>query len=178
MDQDLQTLAGVPTSQEGDEVRGSTMPPLGSLPPSQQMIEAVIGTPSSSRSKASRKCSPGTTTARKRQKKVTNDVNRIKIGCRVKILRKHLFHILDHDDQRLRLDGFNDNYNIHGTIKSGNTSRGYTVMFDMLPVGHKDVLISRKKLKVIKEGEEEVPYDRRSDDPERFFGDGRNPQPE
>lgn len=85
-------------------------------------------------------------------------MSRIKIGCRVKISRKHLFHIvLENDDQRSRLDGFNDNYNVHGTIKSGNSSRGYIVMFDMLPVGKKEVLVSRKKMKVIKEGEEEVP---------------------
>jgi hypothetical protein len=67
------------------------------------------------------------------------------------------------------LDGFNDNYNVHGTIKSGNTSRGYTVIFDILLVGQKEVFVSRKKLKVIKEEEEEVPYDnRQSDDPESF----------
>jgi hypothetical protein len=53
MDQDLQTLAGVPTTQEWDDARGTTIPPL--LPPSQQVKE-VIGTPSSSRSK--RKNSP------------------------------------------------------------------------------------------------------------------------
>jgi len=43
------------------------------------------------------------------------------------------------------------------------------VIFDILLVGQKEVFVSRKKLKVIKEEEEEVPYDnRQSDDPESF----------
>ncbi|KAG7353851.1 hypothetical protein IV203_003206 [Nitzschia inconspicua] len=90
-----------------------------------------------------RKASP-VTTARQQRKK-TKAEERIKIGCRVKIQKKNLFHWLVTDQQKESLKGFNQNYNCYGTIKSGNAAAGYRVAFDNLPYEDKEVFVKRKE---------------------------------
>ncbi|KAG7358334.1 hypothetical protein IV203_014922 [Nitzschia inconspicua] len=91
-----------------------------------------------------RKASP-VTTARQQRKK-TKAEERIKIGCRVKIQKKNLFHLLVTDQQKESLKGFNQNYNCYGTIKSGNAAAGYRVAFDNLPYEDKEVFVKRKEV--------------------------------
>ncbi|KAG7374080.1 hypothetical protein IV203_013175 [Nitzschia inconspicua] len=111
-----------------------------------------------------RKASP-VTTARQQRKK-TKAEERIKIGCRVKIQKKNLFHLLVTDQQKESLKGFNQNYNCYGTIKSGNAAAGYRVAFDNLPYEDKEVFVKRKKLTAVGSGNEETPYDKNTDNPE------------
>ncbi|KAG7370309.1 hypothetical protein IV203_028055 [Nitzschia inconspicua] len=111
-----------------------------------------------------RKASP-VTTARQQRKK-TKAEERIKIGCRVKIQKKNLFHWLVTDQQKESLKGFNQNYNCYGTIKSGNAAAGYRVAFDNLPYEDKEVFVKRKKLTAVGSGNEETPYDKNTDNPE------------
>ena len=70
------------------------------------------------------------------------------------------------DNQRAKCDGFNDNYNFYGNVKSGTSAAGYKVTLDAMPEGEKDVLIKRNKLKVLPADSEEPLYDRQSDTPE------------
>ena len=51
----------------------------------------------------------------------------------------------------------------HGTVISGNSNKGYKISFDALPAGEKEVIVSRKRLTVVRSGEEEVEYDKRKD---------------
>ena len=79
--------------------------------------------------------------------------------------RKDFFHVLIHDEQRSSLKGFGNNRNFHGTVVSGNGRQGYNIRFDELPVGKKDVTISRRNvITVLNDGEEEKEYDYGKDD--------------
>ncbi|KAG7337259.1 hypothetical protein IV203_026852 [Nitzschia inconspicua] len=111
-----------------------------------------------------RKASP-VTTARQQRKK-TKAEERIKIGCRVKIQKKNLFHLLVTDQQKESLKGFNQNYNCYGTIKSGNAAAGYRVAFDNLPYEDKEVFVKRKKLTAVGSGNKETSYDKNTENPE------------
>lgn len=102
---------------------------------------------------AKRKSPPGTTTAR--QKKKTKASTKIKIGCRVYSTRKSLYHIVK-DEQREAMKDFQDNYKVFGTVKSGNTNKGYLVEFDMFPSGNKIIQLTRKRLTTLAKDEEEV----------------------
>ncbi|KAG7339287.1 hypothetical protein IV203_023992 [Nitzschia inconspicua] len=86
-----------------------------------------------------RKASP-VATARQQRKK-TKAEERIKIGCRVKIQKKNLFHF-------------------------GNAAAGYKVAFDNLPYEDKEVFVKRKKLTAVGSCNEETPYDKSTDNPE------------
>ncbi|KAG7370284.1 hypothetical protein IV203_028030 [Nitzschia inconspicua] len=88
------------------------------------------------------------TTARQQRKK-TKAEERIKIGCRVEIQKKNLFHLLVTDQQKELLKGFNQYYNCYGTIKSGNAATGYKVAFDNLPYEDKKVFVKRKMLTAV-----------------------------
>jgi hypothetical protein len=102
---------------------------------------------------AKRKSSPGTTTAR--HKKKTKASTKIKIGCRVYSTRKSLYHIVK-EEQRKSMKDFADNYKVFGTVRSGNTNKGYLVEFDMFPAAQKTVQLTRKRLTTLSKDEEEV----------------------
>ncbi|KAG7340057.1 hypothetical protein IV203_006461 [Nitzschia inconspicua] len=109
--------------------------------------------------------SPVTTAMQQRKK--TKAEERIKIGCRVKIQKKNLFHLLVTDQQKESLNGFvNQNFNCHGTIKSGNAASGYKVAFDNLPYEDKEVFVKRKNLTAVGSGKDETPYDKSTDNPD------------
>jgi hypothetical protein len=116
--------------------------------------------------KSRKRSSPGTTTARqstKRNARKQKSAARIGPKCRVKVKRSHLYPVLVSDEQRAVLKDFNDNYNLYGNVVSGSGNKGWKISFDMLPVDQKDVVVVRKKIKLISKGEEEVLYDRASD---------------
>ena len=81
---------------------------------------------------------------------------------RVKVQRKSLFHILEHEEQKevmKRDDGNSRNY--YGKVLSGNGNQGYRIQFDELPVGMQIVHIKRReRITVVEDGEEEKMYDR------------------
>jgi hypothetical protein len=100
-----------------------------------------------------RKSPPGTTTAR--HKKKTKASTKIKIGCRVYSTRKSLYHVVK-EGQRESMKDFPDNFKVFGTVKSGNTNKGYLVEFDMFPAGQKAAQLTRKRLTTLSKDEEEV----------------------
>ncbi|KAG7337193.1 hypothetical protein IV203_027675 [Nitzschia inconspicua] len=101
------------------------------------------------------------------QRKKTKAEERIKIGCRVQIQKKNLFHLLVTVQQKESLKGFvNQNFNCYGTIKSGNAAAGYKVAFDNLPYEDKEVFVKRKKLTAVGSGNDETPYDKSTDNPD------------
>jgi Transposase IS4 len=124
--------------------------------------------PNSGDSRGKRKASPVTTARKQKKKKGNTEETRIKVGGRVKIQKKNLYHLLESDSQKECLEGFNQNYNCYGTIKSGNAQNGYRVVFDMFPADRKEVFVKRKKLVTVKAGSEEVLYDKKTDDPEEL----------
>jgi hypothetical protein len=60
-------------------------------------------------------------------------------GARVKIKRSLLFHILQHDDQKRKLEGCGNSRNFFGIILSGSGKTGCKIRFDDLPAGAQDV---------------------------------------
>jgi hypothetical protein len=66
-----------------------------------------------------------------------------------------LYHVVK-DEQHESMKDFADNYKVFGTVKSGNTNKGYLVEFDMFPAAHKTVQLTRKRLTTLSKDEEEV----------------------
>jgi len=100
---------------------------------------------------------PPKTTGRK---SATNERVKIKVRRRVKISRFQLYHLLVTDEQRKKIPkDIPNKYNFFGTVISRGKNKGsWNVKFDVLPVDE-NVLhnISRVKLTVIADGEEEKP---------------------
>jgi Transposase IS4 len=109
-----------------------------------------------------KKSSPGTTTARQ-AKKGNKKKSRIGPKSRVKVKRSELYPVLITDQQRSVCKDFNDNYNFYGNCISGSGSKGWKIAFDSLPVGEKEVVLLRRKIQLVGDGEEEVLYDRATD---------------
>ena len=125
----------------------------------QQQIENTPDGESSGKSRVA----PSTTARNTKKKQSTS--KRCQKGARVKVKRKDFFHVLIHDEQRSSLKGFGNNRNFHGTVVSGNGRQGYNIRFDEMPVGKKDVTISRRNvITVLNDGEEEKEYDYGKDD--------------
>ncbi|CAB9517187.1 hypothetical protein SEMRO_837_G209150.1 [Seminavis robusta] len=103
-----------------------------------------------------------------RHTKAKQGAARIHVGGRCKTSRGQLFHLLSTEEQKATIREFNNNHNCFGTIKSGNSSQGYNVVFDCLPADQKEVFIRRKNLTAMAKGSEEVTFDRPSDDPEKL----------
>jgi len=107
--------------------------------------------------KSSKNKKPPKTTGRK---SATNERVKIKVRRRVKISRFQLYHLLVTDEQRKKIPkDIPNKYNFFGTVISRGKNKGsWNVKFDVLPVDE-NVLhnISRVKLTVIADGEEEKP---------------------
>lgn len=99
------------------------------------------------------------------QAKKTKKAKPIRKGCRVKSHRKLLCHILEHEEQHKALSGHNDNCNLCGTVKSGNTKIGCVITFDKFPFGFEDVPVRQNKVTVVQGDEEEMECDCSRDDP-------------
>ena len=121
--------------------------------------------PPAESTRSSKKASPVTTARQKKKNKQTE--TQIKKGCRVKIKRKNLFHLLQKDTQKEVLKGFSDNYNCYGQIKSGSANAGYNVEFDIFPFGDKVAFTKRKWLVAVANGVTDE-YDRVNDDPKHL----------
>jgi hypothetical protein len=150
-----------------------TAPTTLPLPDTAAAVAAVVATlarrspspastagASSTRGSSGKKMSPGESTARQSKKKPKQE--RIKLRGRVKVTRKQLWPILHHQEQKEAVKDFADNYNLYGTVNSGNASAGYNISFDILPMGLKEVVVARKRISVVKTGEEERPFDKRN----------------
>jgi hypothetical protein len=106
-----------------------------------------------------KKSIPPKTTGRKNDK---NDRVKIKIRRRVKMGRFQLYHILTSDEQRKMIPkDIPNKHNFFGTVVSrGNNKSSWNVRFDILPLDQNVIQnISRTKLTVVNDGEEEKPYD-------------------
>ncbi len=123
-------------------------------PPNQQPINQQ---PNQTLRKSSKNKKPPKTTGRK---SATNERVKIKVRRRVKISRFQLYHLLVTDEQRKKIPkDIPNKYNFFGTVISRGKNKGsWNVKFDVLPVDE-NVLhnISRVKLTVIADGEEEKP---------------------
>jgi hypothetical protein len=97
---------------------------------------------------------PGTTTARQAKKPLSQ--TKIKINCRVFTRKSEIKFLVSSDEQRQTLRNFKDNYRLYGTVISGGSNKGYSVEFDIFPVNMKKVHMARRRLTVVKDGEEEV----------------------
>jgi hypothetical protein len=122
--------------------------------PNQQPINQQ---PNQTLRKSSKNKKPPKTTGRK---SATNERVKIKVRRRVKISRFQLYHLLVTDEQRKKIPkDIPNKYNFFGTVISRGKNKGsWNVKFDVLPVDE-NVLhnISRVKLTVIADGEEEKP---------------------
>jgi hypothetical protein len=84
-------------------------------------------------------------------------VTKIKKGIDVKIKRAIIYHIFSLN-QQARLPIYSGNaYNVYCTVSSGaSCKRGWDVEFDIFPLDNNTVKsITRQKLVVLEEGEEE-----------------------
>ena len=135
-------------------------------PPNQQAINQQLNLPNQqpinqqpnqTLRKSSKNKKPPKTTGRK---SATNERVKIKVRRRVKISRFQLYHLLVTDEQRKKIPkDIPNKYNFFGTVISRGKNKGsWNVKFDVLPVDE-NVLhnISRVKLTVIADGEEEKP---------------------
>lgn len=96
---------------------------------------------------------PGTTTARQAKRKVEP---KMKAGVRVYTLKRDIIGILQSDEQRKSLEGFNDDYVLYGENTGGGGKQGgYFVLFDHFPTEHKKLQVKRSRLRVLPPGAEE-----------------------
>ena len=109
--------------------------------------------------------SQGETTARKKKGKSKQPP--IKKGSRVKTTRKKLWPILKAQEHQDAVVSFPDNYQLYGTVVGGKVATGFTVRFDIMPAGMKDINVGRKRVDVVVAGEEEPAF-ARADDAERY----------
>jgi hypothetical protein len=107
-------------------------------------IEGFGTTPSQS-AHSTKKNPRGTTTAR--QKKKTKTANKIKVDGRFFSTRKERSFIIE-DEQHKSMKVF-------GTAIFGNTTKGYTVQFDMIPSEHKRTTVIRVRLTTLSPNDEE-----------------------
>jgi hypothetical protein len=87
---------------------------------------------------------------------------KIKKGCRVKIIRRNVYHIASAGQRKKIPDDVGNSYNIYGTVVAGSPGRrGWDVQFDIFPLeNHTIKNIDRKKLITVPSDEEEKEYDR------------------
>jgi hypothetical protein len=104
---------------------------------------------------------PNTTSRQKSKKTVT----KIKKGVRVNITWASIYHISSLDQQAKLPMTSGNTYNVYGTVSHGASGkRGWDVQFDVFPLDNNTVkIITREKLVVLEEGEEEPEYDRHLD---------------
>jgi Transposase IS4 len=129
-------------------------------------LSTANSSPMHDNSESTRKrSSPGTTTARqnKGSMKKAKGAQRIAPGGRVKVTRKNLWPIVTEESQKDVLKNFNDNYNFYGTVIGGGGNKGWKVEFNLFPTNSKVVLLQRKRIHLVADGEEEVPYDKATD---------------
>jgi hypothetical protein len=87
---------------------------------------------------------------------------KIKNGCRVKIIRRNVYHIAS-AGQRMKIPcNVGNSYSIYGTVVAGSLGRrGWDVQFDIFPLeNHTIKNIDRKKMITVASDEEEKEYDR------------------
>ena len=155
----MATTTALSTSAAGTTIPGIT-PIAASAETSQARRTSALGVSTSLAASVEpetrkRKPSP-TTTSRKSKGKA--DAPRIRVGGRARCLRKHLFHILETEAQKDCIRQFTNNYQCYGTIKSGNSNAGYTVVFDLLPEGAKDVFVKCTILVAVSNNTEDPIY--------------------
>ena len=102
---------------------------------------------------------PLTTARNKSPKEKKKKALKIKRGCRVKVTRNNLYHILN-ETQQIGLEKFGNSRNFHGNIISGNGKQGYKIKFDDLTSDDQIVYVKRRNIiTVVDENEEEKEYD-------------------
>lgn len=99
----------------------------------------------------------GSTTARKNKRK--KSATRIKSGLRCFVTRKNLKHLLS-DEQKVNPLPTADSHRFFGTVGRGNAAQGFNVCFDLLPAGHKDVLVIRGRIETLAGGQAETQDER------------------
>ena len=88
-----------------------------------------------------------------------------RVNARVKITKSNLYHVLPHDEQKLVLQSQPNSRWYYGTITAGNAKFGYTVKFDLFPVGFQEVAaIQQQRLHAIHHGMDEPDFDREIQD--------------
>jgi Transposase IS4 len=122
---------------------------------------------SEANSRTRKRSSPGTTTARqkdksKKRKDGSTTGSRITPGKRVKVRKKEFFQLCSIEAQHF-IKNYNENYNFYGNVISGSGNKGWKIEFDLLPVDHKQVVVARKKIALVAVGDEEAPYDKAGD---------------
>ena len=84
-------------------------------------------------------------------------------GSRVKCTRRNLFHLTTTPAQKAALSrSYSDNAWFYGTVVKGNSTRGFNVKFDDLPLEEKVVTKIRKHLLVLHDEVKENTYDARA----------------
>jgi len=129
---------------EGNEAARSDDGMIETTSPSSQ--------PNSSRK---RRGGPKTTA---RRKSSSSKQQRITENKRVKVTRQNLFHVCT-ATQKMVLQPFGNNRNFFGQVISGSSANGWKIAFDEFPSEEKDVVVVRKKIKLVKNGEEEKEFD-------------------
>jgi hypothetical protein len=140
------------------------MPPMPPLPLANETSPEGSSAPP---------CLPRTSSVKKRQGEVlpqTTSTQRkdkvhivkIKKGCRVKIIRRNVYHIFSARQRKKIQDNVGNSYNIYGTGVAGSLARrGWDVQFDIFPLeNHTIKNIGRNKLITVPSDEEEKKYDR------------------
>jgi hypothetical protein len=138
--------AGVVDGVLGQETE-DTAPPILATPPSNSGGSRKRGVATTARA---------TTSSSKKKKEAAQ----CRKGARVKVTRRNLFYVLEHDEQRETLKGYGNSRNYYGRILSVSGKQGYNICFDNLPAAFQDVTIKRRILiTVVKDGEEEKEHD-------------------
>ena len=170
-------IAGIRKQQPTTNKRGnsknssknSTVTTAAPAPAPASAALATMATPSSSRKRraslSNNEPSGSITTARgggsaQKRSKPTKRVN-----SRVRITKSNLYHVLPHDEQKLVVSSQPNSRWYYGTITAGNAKFGYTVKFDLFPVGFQEVpAIQQQRLHAIQHGLEEPDFDREIQD--------------
>ena len=132
---------------------------LSKSPVSEQDSSVNTGTPANFGTQ--KRSSPGTTTARQKDKSKkgkdgSTTGSRITPGKRVKVCKKDFIQLCSTEAQQF-VKNYNENYNFYGNVVSGSGNKGWKIEFDLLPVDHKQVVIARKKITLVAAGDEEAP---------------------
>ena len=85
------------------------------------------------------------TTARKKSSNEKKKAFKAKKGCRIKVTRNNLYHVLN-ETQQVGLEKFGNSRNFHGNIISGSGKQGNKVKFDDLPSDDQIVYVKRRNV--------------------------------
>jgi hypothetical protein len=148
------------SSDDNDNDVAQVANPTGA---SAQSVDADPKTPSPSatqqpNSGTSKRKRGAASTARKKTS-AAKQKSRITRGSRVKVTRADLYHILKTGAQKATIEPLGNNCNIYGRVKVGSSQKGWTIEFDLLPADEKAVLVMRKKIRIVAEGDEEPEFD-------------------